>query len=131
MKALIDTNAYTELFLGNASVAEVLEDAEVIYVSVVVIAELLSGFKAGNKEKENRQYLKEFLRQGGRTVVLPVLYETAERFSLIKDALRKKGRPLPINDIWIAAQCMETGATLITFDKHFRDVEGLLIWEGF
>lgn len=130
MKALIDSNAYTELFLGNTMVADFLEEADVVYLSVVVIAELLTGFRAGRLEKQNRDYLKAFIKQGGKTLVLPVVYETAERFSLIKDSLRRKGRPIPLNDIWIAAQCMETGATLVTFDTHFKEVEGLLVWEG-
>ena len=44
--------------------------------------------------------------------------------------LRKKGRPIPINDVWIAASCMEHGARLITFDTHFAEIDGLLRWEA-
>jgi len=55
--------------------------------------------------------------------------ETAERFALIKDALKRKGKPIPVNDIWIAAQCMETGAILLSRDLHFSAIEGLLVWQ--
>jgi tRNA(fMet)-specific endonuclease VapC len=44
--------------------------------------------------------------------------------------LRRKGAPIPINDVWIAAHAMETGSMLITFDVHFRHVNGLLVWSG-
>jgi predicted nucleic acid-binding protein len=53
--------------------------------------------------------------------------ETAERFALIKDALRRKGKPIPVNDIWIAARCMETGSVLLSGDEHFNSIGGLLI----
>lgn len=53
--------------------------------------------------------------------------EIAERFALIKAALRQKGRPIPVNDIWLAAQCLETGARILTLDTHFKEAEGLLL----
>jgi tRNA(fMet)-specific endonuclease VapC len=56
-------------------------------------------------------------------------YDTSEFFASIKNNLSKAGKPLPINDIWIAAHCMETGSMLITYDKHFLEIPGLLIWK--
>ena len=56
---------------------------------------------------------------------MPVTSVTAERFGRIAAALRATGRPSPTNDIWIAAQAMETGADLISFDKHYGHVDGL------
>jgi tRNA(fMet)-specific endonuclease VapC len=50
---------------------------------------------------------------------------TADRFARIAAALRVKGRPIPTNDIWVAAHAMETGAELLSFDSHFAEVEGL------
>ena len=54
--------------------------------------------------------------------------ETSDCFGRVKDRLRRKGAPIPINDVWIAAQCMETGAVLLTCDAHFAEVDGLRVW---
>jgi tRNA(fMet)-specific endonuclease VapC len=58
---------------------------------------------------------------------LPVSYTTADRFGRIAALLRKKGAPLPSNDIWIAAHAIESGAELLSFDRHFANIEGL-VW---
>lgn len=128
MKTLIDTNCYAALMRGDESVARFLDAAEVVYLSTVVAGELMAGFKGGAMERQNRSYLREFIEKGGKTVVLKVSMDTAERFALIKDSLKRKGKPIPVNDIWIAAQCMETGAILLSRDRHFDAVEGLLVW---
>lgn len=54
-------------------------------------------------------------------------FTTADRFGRIAAALRAKGKPIPQNDIWIAAHAMETGADLLSFDRHFEAVEGLAL----
>ena len=56
---------------------------------------------------------------------LRINLRTAERFGRLAAGLRKKGRPIPSNDLWIAAQAMETGADLLSFDKHFAEIDGL------
>lgn len=128
MKVLIDTNAYSDLMRGDEAVAALLDSAEVVYLSAIVAGELLSGFKGGSRERENRAILDEFIRKGGKTIVLPVSLDSSERFAQVMESLRKKGRPLPINDVWIAAQCLETGAILVSSDAHFQGVDGLLVW---
>ena len=57
--------------------------------------------------------------------VIPVTLTTADRFSRIGAALRKKGTPIPTNDTWIAAQAMEAGAVFLSSDCHFEAVDGL------
>lgn len=130
MKTLIDTNAYVALMRGDEAIAAFLDDAEIVYLSVVVVGELLTGFRGGSLERRNRLQLKEFIETGGKTLFAKVGMETAERFSYVKAALAAKGRPIPINDVWIAAQCMETGAVLLTRDAHFAAVDGLLTWRS-
>lgn len=128
MTTLIDTNAYTALMRGEDAVASFLDHADVVYLSVIVVGELLTGFKNGKNEKENSRILSDFIKKGGKTIILPVVYETALRFARIKDALKKRGTPIPLNDIWIAAQCMEKGAVLLSYDTHFEAIDGLLLW---
>ncbi|MFH2113069.1 MAG: type II toxin-antitoxin system VapC family toxin [Spirochaetota bacterium] len=127
MRCLLDTNAYSALIAGDERIADVLRDADAVLLSPVVIGELNDGFLGGTRNARNREILEGF-RQKPRTVMVPILDETAEWFAEIKQMLRRKGRPIPINDVWIAASCMEHGARLVSLDTHFSNVEGLLRW---
>jgi len=97
-------------------------------MSIFVIAELLAGFKGGSKENHNRNLLESFLQKSTIKIVSATT-DTAEFFASIKDGLRRKGSPIPLNDVWIAAHAMESGSMLVTFDDHFRNIDGLLIWK--
>lgn len=124
MKILLDTNAYTALFRGHKGVAARVRRATDVLLSTVVAGELLFGFRNGNRFEANREELEDFLASP-YVALLPVTLVTADRFARIAAALRRKGRPLPTNDIWIAAHAMESGADLLSFDQHFEHVEGL------
>ncbi len=119
MKVLLDTNAYTALFRGHSGVAARVRSAEQVLVSVVVAGELLFGFRNGTRYEANREELDDFLASPYVTL-LPVTWVTADRFGRIAAALRQKGKPLPTNDIWIAAHAMESGADLVSFDGSLR-----------
>lgn len=126
-RLLIDTSAYSRLLAGDADVRKALEHAELVYVSVFVLAELYFGFKGGSKETQNRALLARFLARP--TVrILPATQETAEVFAEVKHALKRAGTPLPLNDVWIGAQALETGAVVATFDAHFASISGLRRW---
>jgi len=124
MTLLLDTNAYSALLRGHADVARRVRRAERVVLSVVVVGELLFGFRNGSRYESNRQELDEFLANPFVSLAT-VGVVTADRFGRIAAALRRRGRPLPTNDIWIAAQAMESGAELVSFDQHFEDVDGL------
>ncbi len=125
---LLDTNAYVRFLAGDERVLASLAGAGHVYLSVFVLGELLAGFRLGTKERPNRQLLERFLAKPG-VAVLEATRETAEYFGLIKSALKKAGQPIPLNDVWIAAQALETGAVLITYDLHFAVVPGLRTWD--
>ena len=93
-------------------------------ISSVVLGELHYGFRHGTRAERNLLELDDLLRSG---VVrsLDVGPETADRYGRIAAALRRLGRPIPSNDIWIAAHAIEYGATLATRDAHFEVVTGL------
>lgn len=130
MKAiLLDTNALTALFRGDHGVMDVLAKADCIYVSVIVIGELEAGFRGGSRYAENLAVIERFLAKPA-VVVLPVRRETSDCFGRIKHALKTGGTPIPINDIWVAAQCMETGSVLVTYDRHYEAVAGLRLWDA-
>ena len=122
----IDTNSYTSFKANDESVVETFRNCDFIGVDITVIAELFSGFSLGGKEKRNRQELEAFLNSPRVEMLLHDL-ETAEYYALIVRRLKAKGRPIPTNDIWIAANAMKHGCALYSFDGHFREIEGLLL----
>ncbi len=121
---LLDTNAYSRLKQGDPEVAMLVRRAERIVFSVIVIGELLFGFRRGARYERNFAELDDFLRSP-YVDLLPVGPVTADRFGRIAAALRKKGRPIPTNDVWIAAHAMESGAEFISYDRHFEFIDGL------
>jgi len=128
-KILIDTNIYSESLRGNPDIVTVLRCVSHIGISSISIGELFSGFKAGNKERKNRQELGIFL-DSPRVTLYPVDEDTAEHYSSILNQLKKQGKPIPTNDIWIAAVAFQHGLPLYTLDNHFSHVEGLLLFPG-
>ena len=124
MKILRDTNAYSTLLRGHAGVVRHVRGSEQVLLSAVVAGELLFGFRNGSRYEANRRELEEFLASPYVTL-LPVGLVTADRFGRIASALRRKRRPLPTNDVWIAAQAMESGSELLSFDRHFAEIDGL------
>ncbi len=128
-KILLDTNAYSNLLRGDEIILDVIAETDIIYMSVIVLAELFTGFKGGKKESWNREILDKFLKKA-TVSVLDVSRETAEIFSEIKNNLKKSGNPMPINDLWIASHVIETGSVLITDDEHFRKIPGLRLWDN-
>lgn len=124
MRLLLDTNAYSALMRGHADVAGRVRSAEQILISSVVAGELLYGFRHGTRYQQNRSQFESFL--ASRFVeFLPVTLTTADRFGIIAASLRRRAKPIPTNDIWLAAHALETGADLLSFDAHFASIEGL------
>lgn len=121
---LLDTNAYTALMLGEAATVEVLAHADRLLVNSVVLGELLGGFAAGSRESKNRAELARFLHTP-RVELLSITAHTADSYALVYAGLRRKGQPIPTNDLWIAASALEHGAALLTRDAHFAHIDGL------
>ncbi len=124
MRILLDTNAYSSWKRGHEGLKDIVRVAEHVLMSSVVIGELLFGFRLGTRYQRNSRELREFL---DRSCVspLPVTTATAERFGRIAAALRLRGTPIPTNDVWIAAQALESGADLVSSDRHFDLIDGV------
>ena len=84
----------------------------------------MAGFRQESRLERNAADLRSFIDSPYVSVVRvgPI---TADRYSRIVASLRSKGRPIPTNDIWIAAHAMETGADLVSADCHFEHVDGI------
>ena len=127
-KIILDTNCYTAYLAGDPKILQALTEAKTTFMSIFVLGELYAGFKGGTREKENRYVLRKFLDKPS-VVTVNASIETADLFGMVKDLLKQIGRPIPINDVWIAAHALECGATLVTRDKHFLHILGLRLWE--
>ncbi|GAB4249696.1 MAG: type II toxin-antitoxin system VapC family toxin [Thermoleophilia bacterium] len=126
MNILLDTNAYVAFKGGDPAVLEVIRLADEVHVRTVVLGELLAGFALGTREAANRCELSAFL-DSPRVTVLSVNEETASFYAAIFGRLRAKARPIPTNDLWLAATALQHGCPLATYDAHFEAVDGLRI----
>jgi len=122
----LNTNAYAGFKRGLTACVDLVQRAETLLISTTVIGELLAGFACGTREARNREELSQFL-ESPRVGLCPCSLATADTDSLIYRDLRRKGRPIPSNDIWIAASALERGAALFSFDEHFQQVDGLRV----
>jgi tRNA(fMet)-specific endonuclease VapC len=125
MKLILDTNAYVGFKLGYPEIVEYITQADILWVSPIVLGELMFGFRNGSLFSKNMAELNQFLSHPAvETIQLTEI--TSDRYSRIAAQLKRQGTPIPSNDIWIAAQTMETGAELVTMDKHFDKISGLV-----
>lgn len=111
---------------GDERLLAPIGEASEVFLTPVVIGELLFGFLGGGHEPQNRTLLREFV-ESPRVAVLLIDEETAERYALIRDYLREQGRPVPANDLWIAASAAQHGLRLFTLDDHFKRVPQVLV----
>ena len=123
MKAVLDTNIYVDFAEGKADVVDLVatRSTEILLPSIV-LGELLYGFMKGNRSKYNEEKLHDFITSLG-VIILTVGEEVARKYAIIFSGLMKKGTPIPVNDVWIAACCMTAGGTLLTRDRHFEQID--------
>jgi predicted nucleic acid-binding protein len=123
-KLALDTNAYRALGDGNAKLAEQVRATAQIGVPIIVLGELYYGIFLGGKQEENLSNLNRFLASP-RVDVLQIDELTAKFFGEIATELRRAGRPIQQDDMWIAALCKQHGYALATADKDFEAITGL------
>ena len=123
MKLVLDTNVYSDYAEGVKETVDFMAThGEQIYLPSVVIGELHFGFMKGRRQRFNEKKLKQFIDLLN-VEVIDVNADVARKYALIYLFLQKTGKKIPINDVWIAASCMEVGGTLLTRDKHFKVVD--------
>ena len=121
---ILDTSAYVAFKRGQQQAVEILQLAETIVIPVIVLGELLAGFAFGAREAENRRELTAFL-DSPRVQMATVGSTTASWYGRVYANLRRLGRPIPANDLWIAATALQSGLPVFSYDRHFKSVEGL------
>jgi tRNA(fMet)-specific endonuclease VapC len=121
---LLDTNIVIALFARDSAVVENLDKAEEVFIPSIVLGELYFGARKSGRVKENLARIDEFAVSN---VVLGCDTETARYYGEIKNSLREKGRPIPENDVWIAAIALQYDLILISRDAHFGEVDNLKV----
>ncbi len=123
---LLDTNIVIGLFKADSEIEQRLAGAAQVSLSVITLGELIYGAHRSLQRKKNLSRIHEL---AARTGVLGCDSETGRLYGEIKARLHDRGRPLPENDIWIAAIASRYRLMLATRDKkHFAEIEGLS-WE--
>jgi len=121
---LLDTNVVISLLQGEESIRERLAENRRVLLSTIVLGELYYGARKSGRVEEN---LTRINRLAVATVVLGCDIITAHEYSVIKNELRLKGRPIPENDIWLAAIARQYDLILVSRNKHFAEVQELAL----
>ena len=124
MRIAVDSNRYTDLCRGVPEVCQVIQSAERVYLPLIVLAELRAGFAYGTQREKNERVLINFLNSFAVEVLLPN-EQTTYFYSDLYAFLRKKGRPIPTNDIWIAALTLQYNLMLFDRDSDFDPIPQL------
>jgi tRNA(fMet)-specific endonuclease VapC len=122
---ILDTNTIIDYFRKIPQVTINIKRAERIYLPSIVIGELWYGVQRSSKPNEKKLELEEFL---ATAIVLQVDSITAQFYGVVRSTLAEKGKPIPGNDIWIAAVALQHTYPLYTHDAHFREVDGLTLF---
>jgi len=123
VKLVLDTHVYCDYAEGLPdSVDAIATHGEQIYLPAIVIGELMVGFLKGTKQQLNERKLRQVIARL-KIEIIDVTADVARKCGIIYLSLQKKGAKIPINDVWIAACCMEVGGALLTRDTHFASVE--------
>ena len=125
-RALLDTSAYAAFLRNHPGVRAAVQRASEIYLNAIVLGELRSGFLKGAKTKQNEERLEQFLASP-RCRTLTIDEDTAERYALIHDYLRRRGTPVSPNDLWIAASAAQHGLKILTLDGDFDRVPHVVL----
>ena len=120
---IIDTNALSALSKGDPKLEEVLSSISQPFLPVVVLGEYRFGLMRSRHKKQIEQWLDEWVEQ--HFLVLEVDSDTARFYAKVREQLRTIGKPIPANDLWIAALALQHEQPIISRDIHFDSVEGI------
>jgi tRNA(fMet)-specific endonuclease VapC len=123
LKLVLDTNIYCDYAEGLVDAVDAIAThGQSIFLPSVVLGELFFGFLKGSRQQFNEKKLRQVVNRL-KIEIIDVTTDVARKYALVYLSLQKKGIKIPINDVWIAACCMEIGGTLLTRDKHFESVD--------
>ena len=119
LRFAVDTSFVIALIKGAATSTRLLSE---VGFPFAVIGELRFGALGGRNPERKLAQIDDVI---GRSNTLAADGETARVYAEVRPRLKSAGTPIPENDIWIAAICLQHGLTLLTLDRHFERIEGL------
>ena len=133
MKLVLDTNIYCDYAEGLVDAVDTIATyGQAIFIPSIVLGELFFGFMKGSRQQFNEKKLRQVANRL-KIEIIDVNTDVARKYALLYLSLQKKGIKIPINDVWIAACCMEIGGILLTRDKHFElvdQIEAMVLKKG-
>src|SRR3970282_1192656 len=123
---IIDTNVYSGFLRGEPGSVKALRSAHEIHLPLIVLAELLGGFAARTRAQRDRHTLAQFM-VSPRVHLMKPDEKTAQLYADVFGDLRRRGTPIPTNDLWIAALARQHRLALLTYDTHFAAVPGFVV----
>jgi tRNA(fMet)-specific endonuclease VapC len=123
LRLVLDTNTYCDYAEGLPDVVDIMAThSQYLFIPSIVLGELHFGFMKGSRRQFNEKKLRQIISRL-KIEIIDVNADVARKYADIYRSLERKGTPIPINDVWIAACCMEVGGTLLTRDQHFEAVD--------
>ena len=125
---ILDTNAISALFAGSQALAQILEHCDRPSIPVIAIGEYRYGLQRSRLREQLEPLLETLIAE---SQVLTVDERTTHAYADVRKVLRTAGRPIPENDVWIAALARQHALPLVSLDSHFDHVPGLerIAWE--
>jgi tRNA(fMet)-specific endonuclease VapC len=117
--SLLDTNVITKMLDRDPAAIRMLENVEKLYTSIIVVGELYYAALNSGKVEANLEIFREVL---SCMEIISVDETISMAYAEIKLGLKKKGKPIPDNDIWIAACAYVHSLSVATFDGHFSEI---------
>jgi tRNA(fMet)-specific endonuclease VapC len=119
---ILDTNALSAAADREPAALRIVSGAEGLAVPVIVLGEYRLGIAQSRYRKDYETWLRELLTA---VSILDVDERTSYHYASIGLELKAKGKPIPSNDLWIAALCRQHSLPLLSRDRHFDVVAGL------
>jgi tRNA(fMet)-specific endonuclease VapC len=118
---IVDTNALSAAADDDPAVIAILARAEQMAIPVIVLGEYRYGIAQSRNRAGYENWLTGLLHD---CIVLDVNEPTTHHYAEITIELKRKGKPIPTNDLWIAALCRQHALPLLSRDRHFDLVAG-------
>ena len=122
--SIVDTNVIIKFLRNEKTALDIFAKIDDAYIPVIAAGELLYGAYNSSNPERNIKFFQRFLSQ---FEILPISLEVANSYAVIKAELKKKGTPIPENDLWIAAIAHAYNLSLATFDKHFANIKQITL----
>jgi tRNA(fMet)-specific endonuclease VapC len=121
-RLILDTNALSAAAEEHPGVMVVLAEVQQLVLPVVVIGEYRYGICQSPHRARYRRWLDSLINDCS---VLDINEQSTHHYATISVELRQAGKPIPTNDLWIAALCRQHDLPLLSRDRHFDVVSGI------